>query len=66
MARSNKKKKTLMNKNREPAMDSIRTEPIWNNANIKFKGHPCSAVTGIKQELFIYKIFRPIMMLITS
>ena len=48
---------TLMNKNREPATGSIRTEPIWNNKNIKFKGHPYSTATGVKQELFIYKIF---------
>ena len=33
------KARTLMNKNREPDLDSIRSEPIWNNKNIKFKGH---------------------------
>ena len=37
-------------------MVSIRTEPIWNNKNIKFKGHPWSTATGVKQELFIYNI----------
>ena len=46
---------TLMNKNREPDLDSIRSEPTWNNKNIKFKG-PCSAETGVKQGLFINKI----------
>ena len=34
------KARTLMNKNREPSIDSIRTELIWNSKNIKFKGHP--------------------------
>ena len=49
----------LMNKNRKPAMDSIRTEPIWNNKNIKFKGHPlfysnwCKAGIVYLQDLWV-------------
>ena len=48
-----------MNKNREPAMVSIRTEPIWNNKNIKFKGHPlfysnwCKAGIVYLQDLWV-------------
>ena len=29
---------TTMNKNREP--ETVRMEPIWNNKNIQYKGHP--------------------------
>ena len=48
-----------MNKNREPATGSIRTEPIWNNKNIKFKGHPlfcsnwCQAEIVYLQDLWV-------------
>ena len=48
-----------MNKNREPATDSIRTEPIPNNKNIKFKGHPlfygnwCKAGIAYLQDLWV-------------
>ena len=28
---------TVMNNNREPAIESIRAELTWNNKNIKFK-----------------------------
>ena len=50
---------TLMNKNREPDLDSIRSEPIWNNKNIKFKGHPlfyrnlCKAGIVYLQDLWV-------------
>ena len=50
---------TLMNKNREPDLDSIRSEPIWNNKNIKFKGHPlfyrnwCKAGSVYLQDLWV-------------
>ena len=43
--REAKKATTLINKNREPALDSIRSEPI-----------PCSTGTGVKQGCCIYKI----------
>ena len=48
-----------MNKNREPDLDSIRSEPIWNNNNIKFKGHPlfyrnwCKAGIVYLQDLWV-------------
>ena len=50
---------TLMNKNREPDLDSIGSEPIWNNKNIKFKGHPlfyrnwCKAGIVYVQDLWV-------------
>ena len=40
-------------------MDSIRSEPIWNNKNIKFKGHPlfyrnlCKAGIVYLQDLWV-------------
>ena len=48
---------TLMNKNREPELDSIRSEPIWNNKNIKFKGHPLGCSNWCKVGIVFYKIF---------
>ena len=53
------KARTLMNKNIDPAIDSIRTEPMWNNKNIKFKGHPllysnwCKAGIVYLQDLWV-------------
>ena len=50
---------TLTNKNKEPAMVSIMTEPIWNNKNIKFKGNPlfyrnwCKAGIVYLQDLWV-------------
>ena len=53
------KSRTLRNINRELSIDSIRTELIWNNKNIKFKGHPlfysnwCKAGIVYLQDLWV-------------
>ena len=46
-----------MNKNREPDLDSIRSKPIWNNKNIKFKAqfyrNWCKAGIVYLQDLWV-------------
>ena len=39
---------TTINKNRNP--ENIKSEPIWNNKNIRIKANQCSITVGVGQE----------------
>ena len=46
---------TTMNQNRQPA--PIKTEPMWNNKHVLYKGSVYSLSLGAKQGCCIYKTY---------